>query len=263
MTAYTWFAYAGPYRWFAELEIGWFGGYHPLLSGAMTALLLTVVPVALLHVLLVRLRVIKSFDAGKLGGARAPGEVAQRSRGTLAYVVAGIVCCVLLGAGVIELWDGRGGDDHQTLAVENVGAHELKARWVTLTGRLATEAAFSYIEESHSNVEHQYVPLVPTSWTLSDPVSVVVEYRRYGSGDEPHAVGVARITGTLHNSGVPGFLRDRANVRLAPQHYVLVPGQVPKQTRALGFSLIGLGVLLGGLIAGVTALCYRIRRVGS
>ena len=263
VAVYSWFAYTGPYRWFAELEIAGFGGYHPLFVGALTLLSLTLVPVALLHLLLVRLRVIEALEPAKLSVSRAPGGDTQGSRSTLAYILAGLLCCGFCAAGVIQLWHGRGGDDHETHAVADLAGREPKARWVTLSGRLASEAAFSYVERGTRDIEHEYVPLVPMNWTPSEPVRFVVEYRCDGSECEPHAGGAASVTGTLHGSGVPGFLRERANLRLAHQHYVLVPGKVPRQTKASGFSLIGLGFLLGGLIAGVTALCYRIAKVGS
>jgi hypothetical protein len=235
--AYFWFAYAGPYRWFAELQIAWFGGYRPLLTGALTLVLLTLVPVALAYVVLVRLRVLKAFDPGNLSSGQ---DEPSPARGTLAYVFAGLLWLGFSSGGVVELWRGRGGDAHETHAVASLAAREPGTRLVTLTGRLATERAFSYLERGNRAVRHEYVPLVPAGWTPSDPVSVVVEYRSYDAGAETgsRAEGEATVSGTLHSSGIPGFLLERANLRFGHQHYVLMPGEVPKQTRARGFSLI-------------------------
>lgn len=258
-TAYFWFAYAGPYRWFAELQIVWFGGYRPLLTGTLTLVLLTAMPVALAYSVLVRFRVLQAFDPGELSSG--PDDASPK-RGTLAYLVAGMLWLGFCSGGVVELWRGRGGDVHETHSVETLSEGGLGARWVTVTGHLATESTFSYLERGNRDVRHEYVPLVPEGWTSSDPVHVVVEYQSHGVGAEtaPRIKGEASVSGTLHSAGIPGFLLERANLRFAPRHYLLVPGEVPKETRSLGFGLIALGFLLGGFVAGVTAVRCRIGR---
>lgn len=258
-TAYFWFAYSGPYRWFAELQLAWFGGYRPMLSGVLTLVLLTGVPVALSYLMLVRFHLLGVFDARRLNAIR---DDASARRGTFGYLIAGLLCLGLSAAGAYGVWRGRGSDEHEKHAVASLSTREPRTRFVTLTGFLASESAFSYLEDRTRDVRHEYVPLVPTSWTRSDPVRVVVEYRTYGSEAETgsRAAGETSVSGTLHSLGIPGFLLERANLRFAPRHYVLVPGETPKETRSRGFSLIGLGVVLGGLVSGMTALVHRTGR---
>lgn len=255
-TAYFWFSYSGTYRWLAELEISWHGAYRPLLTGTLTLLLLTAAPVGALYLVLQRLRFLAPFSP------TATSRDAPSYRGTSGYVAAVVVGIVFSVAGAWQLWRGRGaGDAHQTYSVADLAERAPQARSVTLVGRLAPESALSYVERGREDVKHDFVPLVPDAWTPSDPVRFLVAYRHFGNRVTPlpGAQEEVTVTGLLDASAVPGFLLERSNLRLASPHYVLFLGEMPRGTRRGGFFLLALGALLGGGLAGSTALRYRRR----
>jgi hypothetical protein len=264
VAVYCWLEYAGPFRWLAELQIAIWDGYRPLLTGVLTLVLLTALPVTLAYVLLVRLRLLEAFDPARLDPARLdPGQAPTTTR-VLPYFMAAALGLGLSAVGVHELWRGRGSDQLRSYEVSSLADAEPAGRYVTLSGLLAAENAFAYAEQGEqgrSTVEHTYVPLVPPGWTKQEAVRFLVEYQSYEGDRRARAPsGDARVTGTLHAMDVPGFIREHAALHLAPRHYVLVPGEVPAPTRASGLSLIAFGLLLGAFLATATALLRRWRR---
>lgn len=259
-TAACWAFYAGPYRWLAEVQLAWFGAYRPLLTCALTLLVLTLAPVGVLYVWLRRRGAIQASDPNDLG---TPVGGAP-DRGTLGYLVALIVLLGFSIGGAAQLWRIRGRSDaHRVISGAMLENREPGSRFVTLQGKLRTDRPLSYIERGREDVRREFVPLVPAQWSTEDPVRFLVAHRHYGQREtSPRSPTVVSVTGLLDTEAIPRFVTERSPVRLASPYYVLTP-EAELPSGDLGFGLICTGVLLAAALCAITMLRYRTGRKSS
>jgi hypothetical protein len=174
-------AYAGPFRWFAELQIYKSSRYSPEATMFLTVLA-SAVPTLALLLLLSRLGL---FDRLATEADRA-GRRRPWLEWCVDHLVALLGTAAAAGLFFVGLWHFVEGCTMGPLTLIN--ASELEkgsrppSRWAEVTGRFLPGAEVKKVgarEDPRFQTRHQYYPLVSAHWKAGDPVAVVVKMPHY------------------------------------------------------------------------------------
>ncbi len=229
-TIYLGWAYAGPYRWLAELQLKGQGSYDVNLTGFFTFLFLAVPPMAMI---IIGSWVLRSaapevpdqwpdslhddahWNTTATSTTQAP-EVATQSPSRFGNFNFGILAMAMflwIFGGV--LWYDYATSQNMTdISIEDWEAgRDTGSRWVTLHGRVLADAAMSYGDRSRPDV---FVPVVSKHWRPGKPVKVFLKvfHNEAKSG---------RWAATDTHQGTVGFLGLPGPVRVAFEQGPLVP----------------------------------------
>ena len=243
---YCMLLFAGPYRWLAELQLGWFKAYYVSTTCAFTLLLLVVPPSVALRVLAMSGKLpadsLAALFASPTTGARLRATIA-RARRWLIVLGAGVV---LGGLSVRDLVVAQRGQtlERVSAAALETGA-ETHSTWLAIDGQLHWDSA---LEAEESNEEVTYVPIVSEAWTAERRLGALLMVAKR----DLEELDASAISGTVDITGAPGMVRAAyEDMGFDASHAVLLEyGDSPAQKGASGKFLLGFGLFLM-LIGGV------------
>jgi len=251
VSLYWMFAYSGPYRYFAELQIKWFGSYIPKFT-----LLVTIVAV-LGAATLIRI-VMKTSEGPALGSP--PIEAATGSaptalvNGVLRYARYGILL-LPFGLGGYAYYNGTQARDLQQLSAEDFQNGSLHARvvYADVRGRLSGQ----FMNRNH----YLYIPMT-ASGKVDGPLHLLVGLNENELRTSFHreADGSVTIRGIVEK-GLEGDVKyafEKNGLTVGEPCWVMSAGREPSGDRKFGLVMIGVGIVFAGLMIGVDV--YRKKR---
>jgi hypothetical protein len=249
------YAFAGPYRAIAELQMRLSDSYHPQLTFVFTLLALLLPAVAVLK-----------FAQGA-GWLPRPGDpVADAANGAVVQArVTAIKNWALMAAigavgvfvGIRQQHEARAGTELTRVRCEQLEAGQVPdASWLEIEGNPVWDAA---LEASHDYGQFTYVPLISAGWSRAQPVGAMLRIDR----NERHPADGPSFRGARIPDGLPGFVRtqyEEAGLDVA-RAVVLEHGMDPaaRTTQARFFVIAGAVLLAIGTVATV----LRWRRTGA
>jgi hypothetical protein len=271
ITAYGAYAFWGPYRWIAQLQLRWFGAYEQKITLIFTLLAIAVAmwPIALL--LERREAAERSPGVGGVRGTTPRGvggdasDLGERVVEFFARIQPHLHTrsgqAVLVGLGLLGFAAYSGAVAYRagssvTLSADqaDVAAADHLGKTVVLRGRPVPEADNVW-ERNH--VDAHYVPFVSERWETGQPVRVVVLATGIRATSElrgPDFVGIA------DPMGLPSDVRSEwraSDAPLAADVLVVELGETSGHKLALS-AILG---VVGGLSA-VIGYAIARRRVG-
>lgn len=237
IAAWSWFAYAPPYSWLAELQLNTLGVHHPLLT-FMATMLVVGLPVGL---------GLRALGVDPEGAHGRLGPFLVENRGVMWAVVGGLVLAVMGGH---DLFDAsRIGSVCMPTELSSLrDGHTPESRWVELSGYTPDpDRGVTFTENGR---ERMFVPLVVRSASESPVVVVDVDSYEVGQVEQREP-----LRGVLRSDRVPGEVRAQLGAAglARGSYWVLDLGDSPELRRTTGRAMtpIGLLLLIGGLVVGV------------
>lgn len=245
VSAWNLWSYNGPYRWFAELQLGMPGASYDLtLTFLLTYLtwLIACLPV------LIPLRIVN----GRQAADPAIDAWLENNRMTL---VLGILAVGLTGMGTFFAIDASSMGELIPVDVATLEAGaDPASRYVDLQGGVARSYVARGVESS--DVTWIYVP-VGTSNKHEYAVFLRMSEAEFEQLDASRMHGPWR--GVLYDDALPGMLRDSwdDDGMLAPEHTVLRTDVSPRLRWGLAGAMGGCGLLFAVALAVVRARSSR------
>ncbi|MCA9670654.1 MAG: hypothetical protein KC503_33890 [Myxococcales bacterium] len=261
LSVYWGFAYAGPYRWLAELQLSWFGSYVVMLTGALTLLLLLLPSLVAIQLLALAFPPSAARDPGPLAD---PAAVEDFIRRRIGYLLGTLLSVGLLAAAGVFAVKALSFGNHVDATVADLERGDRPpSRWVTLHGgRLLWHRAVGMRSGRGGSIKRNYVPLVSAHWREGDPVRVYVEL--YASWMRRYHIALAGDThpGTLGRDSLPGVVRSELTRQLGrdPRGYwVLDYRRSPRDVMSMAGAFGASGLFFGVIVALVWLLRGRKR----
>ena len=250
---YEMVSYAGPYRWFAELQLRFFDAYYTAPTVALT-LAVCVVPFLVILRLLSANGTIPadSFLVALLVSGRHSHMAVRGSRARRWLTVFGVGLVVGVMSGRDMVVASRGEQlERVTVSALEQGAHP-RSTWLEIEGKLDWDASLQ-TEEGHKTTT--YVPIVSEAWKPGTKVGAVLRLDM----DEDEWTDQA-LRGTVDLTGLPGVVRSAyEDAGLDADDAVLLTwGESPAEKAAGSRSLAVLAFILMS-IGGLGSL-LRMRR---
>ena len=240
--------YAGPYRWFAELQLRWIGAYDSTITYLLTCTFIGAPIFALAYLF------------RRLGNrARAPGQSAAASRippdWTAFLVQYGVALSIAaLGAFLLALaaWYYADSREHaRTRVLANVfeANHPPESKWVSVQGISLFDSAAEMQKGGNTTY---YIPLVSLDWKERDPVAVIIAAREFELTDSLRRGRWDWYDGTFSDALLPSIIENELSSKgatLTPHYFVLDLAASPADNRrtARDLAIFGVIVLAGGL----------------
>jgi hypothetical protein len=267
ITFYWMFAYSGPYRYFAELQLKWFGFYSRELTALLTTLPLIfgVLWAAVLIMFLLRgaERPVPGTTTAPIATpAIAPTaipasaiQVAERWQRYCRYSVMYGAPLVLFGMGTYSYYNGTHEGNLQQLSAADFQSGKVQAHvvYADVRGHLGGR----YL----SNGDYLYIPMTSEK-NAAASVQLVVrvnehEIRKYVHRETD---GTFIVRGVA-DKGLQGYVKyafEKSGVPVANPVWVVHAGREPSWDRKGGLSVMGVGAALAGLVFGWQS--YRKRK---
>jgi hypothetical protein len=223
LAGWGWWAYQGPYRWVAELQIRLFDAYYLQIT-----FLLSMLVVGLPGVWMI------GWLERRRGGVEAPAAAAwDVSPYWILLLPLGSVA-----VGAYQYTQVSRMRLHSTTASELQWGRVPSARWISIEGRPLVEAAICTTERRYSR--DCYVPLVSPEWTPVVPIAAFIHLR-----GAPDHLSDGPFQGTTSYRRLPGAVRvayEESALGAPHRSYVVLDlGAGPKDVyeHALAFLLMG------------------------
>jgi hypothetical protein len=292
LNLYWWLAFAGPFRWCAELQIKHSNGYQ-VQTTLLVTMLVTTVPTVVLLLILARLGCFDRFatEADRAGRRRPWFDWCMNHLGMLVGIALAIGLVV---AGQWKVIEGR-----MVGPLTRIDAAQLEAkgappsRWADVSGRFLGGWEMKEVSRGFERSRYHYYPLVSTKWKPGDPVAVVAkipwylvermnldkprfDFDRWMERVKAESQGFVRPgdpwpepqredrrdreldglkQGMLSRNDLPGIVMTgmtQSGFRLTDPYYVLDSGATPETEANTGRILMGLGLAVG-LITGIAS----------
>lgn len=255
LACYWSFTYTGLYRWLAEIQIEWLGGYMPAVTFVYTMLLtqfLGIMALGVLALAMLALDVILvrcfgfSLTPLRKTSSRAESSVDhQETTSMLSYMQALGPAIVLIGVGLFICVPALtvGEITNIDVAAIESGAKP-KSRNVVLHGRLLLDVARSHGESANA---HVFAPLVSDQWKPDTPVAVFVKLSEFDVHRHREEPDGESLKGVLRFRGLPGAVRtsfEKEGPRPGKNHWLLMFDHDTTVDIIGGGILVGIGLVL-------------------
>lgn len=249
ITGYGIWAFWGPYRWIAQLQVAIFGAYEMKITFLLS---LIVCLLALLPIQYTFSRIQSKVEKSEKPPSKTwqgfesfvntrAGHLILAGLGCFGFALYSYIVAYSLGEQVtVDL-----------AAIETQSSPLPDSRWWKLEGVLVPEEGQSW-EENHS--KRYYMPLISRSWKTGDPIAVVARIDQYAYKKLSSRGGV--FQGTAHPSGLPGDVfsywekNSSGNLKIPEGVLLFDIGDGPEERQRMGFVFLCLGLgasTLGGI----------------
>jgi hypothetical protein len=216
VTGYFWYAYAGPFKWIAELQLSLLGEYE--LNITLIGTFLSVfVPVALIGEIP---WVKRRFDTGPMTEEEISRAGKLFDENTVIPwwpLVIGTICLITGLVMLIPVWTM--GSLTAITAAEAEGGVSPRSGWVDASGYAMGSRMIGLREGTPSKLKNSYVPLVSSEWQPGTAVKIYVRL----DDEKMLSDGDLTLRGRVA-SGLPGMIREsfaRTDAPPAEDHWVL------------------------------------------
>lgn len=245
---YSMIFYTGPYRWLAELQLGWFDRYYTSTTVVFTFVLCVAPQSIALRILGANGALPAGSFAAMAAGTGRGAFAARFSRARRWVIVFGVgLVLIVLSARDLAV-ASRGKQLLQISARQLEKGVEPAGTWLEIQGNPLWDSAVM-TEEEHKSL--RYVPVVSDEW---EPGAKVRALLRITEGPAGEPLDLKQLSGTVDVTGVPGLVQSAySEEELDVRDAVLINvGESPAQKAGSAKVLISLGamlMLLGGVVS--------------
>jgi len=256
---YWMFTYTGPYRYFAELQIRWFGSHVPKITFTIvfSGLFLVTATIAAIQAFLLKgaEMPIPGMPAATPVASVAANDARQLTLELVRYFALLLACFVILGMGANSYYNGAHAGSLRQLSAADFQSGKLQARLVYAEVRGHLNRPYL------SKDNYLYLPMTSEE-NATGPVTLVVGINETDTRKYVHkeADGTYSVRGIADKrlEGDVKYAFEKNGTPMADTVWVVHAGRAPSDDKRVGLIMTGLGVALAGFLFALQS--YRKRK---
>jgi hypothetical protein len=249
VTFYWMFTYTGPYRYFAELQIQWFGSYAPKITYTIvfSGLFLVTASIAAIQAFLLKgaEMPVPGMPTATPVAPVAANDTRQLTLELVRYFALLLACFVIFAMGAYSYYKGAHAGSLRQLSAADFQSGKLQARLVYADVRGHLNRPYL------SKDNYLYLPMTSEEHATG-PVALVVginenEIRKYVHREADGTYGVRGIA----HKGLEGDVKyafEKNGTPMADTVWLVHAGRAPSDDKRVGLIMTGLGVALAGFL---------------
>jgi len=256
---YWMFTYTGPYRYFAELQIRWFGSHVPKITFTIvfSGLFLVTATIAAIQAFLLKgaEMPIPGMPAATPVASAAANDARQLTLELVRYFALLLACFVTLGMGAYSYYNGAHAGSLRQLSAADFQSGKLQARLVYAEVRGHLNRPYL------SKDNYLYLPMTSEE-NATGPVTLVVGINETDTRKYVHkeADGTYSVRGIADKrlEGDVKYAFEKNGTPMADTVWVVHAGRAPSDDKRVGLIMTGLGLALAAFLFALES--YRKRK---